>query len=144
MPTPTAVELQLSPSCYSCLSWSEDGELAMAAGEYVQILVSAPNPTNQTHSTHAHTDTPNRNPRRQRKLQPTRQDQHLARHAHPRQSLRQQRVADHLPAEKRALLHRTRAVPEHSRRTIVVAAGAGSVPAVCASCADVEFAALAV
>ncbi|PKY01022.1 hypothetical protein P168DRAFT_334957 [Aspergillus campestris IBT 28561] len=38
MPNPAAVELQLSPSCYNCLSWSADGELAMAAGEYVQIL----------------------------------------------------------------------------------------------------------
>ncbi|KAL1966168.1 hypothetical protein VTN77DRAFT_4720 [Rasamsonia byssochlamydoides] len=32
------VELQLFPSCYSCLAWSADGELAVAAGEYVHIL----------------------------------------------------------------------------------------------------------
>jgi hypothetical protein len=34
------VEFQLSPSCYDCLAWSADGELAIAAGEYVHILVS--------------------------------------------------------------------------------------------------------
>ncbi|KAE8354040.1 transcription factor IIIC subunit delta N-term-domain-containing protein [Aspergillus coremiiformis] len=32
------VELQLFPSCYNCMSWSADGEIAVAAGEYVQIL----------------------------------------------------------------------------------------------------------
>lgn len=31
--------LQLFPSCYNCLSWSADGELAVAAGEYLYILV---------------------------------------------------------------------------------------------------------
>lgn len=33
------VNLQLFPSCDDCLSWSADGELAVAAGEYVHILV---------------------------------------------------------------------------------------------------------
>lgn len=33
------VNLQLFPSCDNCLSWSADGELAVAAGEYVHILV---------------------------------------------------------------------------------------------------------
>lgn len=33
------LELQLSPSCYSCLTWSADGELAIAAGEHVHVLV---------------------------------------------------------------------------------------------------------
>ncbi|KAF7588498.1 hypothetical protein BBP40_005634 [Aspergillus hancockii] len=32
------IELQLFPSCYNCVSWSADGEIAVAAGEYVQIL----------------------------------------------------------------------------------------------------------
>jgi len=36
------VELQLFPSCYNCLSWSSDGELAVAAGENIHILVSIP------------------------------------------------------------------------------------------------------
>lgn len=40
------VELQLFPSCYNCISWSSDGELAVAAGEYIHILVSIP-PTKQ-------------------------------------------------------------------------------------------------
>ncbi|KAH8435157.1 uncharacterized protein LDX57_012786 [Aspergillus melleus] len=35
---PDPVELQLFPSCLNCLSWSEDGELAVAAGDHVQIL----------------------------------------------------------------------------------------------------------
>lgn len=39
------LELQLFPSCFNCISWSADGEIAVAAGEYVQILVSASNPT---------------------------------------------------------------------------------------------------
>ncbi|KAE8357504.1 transcription factor IIIC subunit delta N-term-domain-containing protein [Aspergillus caelatus] len=33
------LELQLFPSCFNCISWSADGEIAVAAGEYVQILV---------------------------------------------------------------------------------------------------------
>jgi hypothetical protein len=33
------VELNVYPSCYNCLAWSADGEIALAAGEYVQILV---------------------------------------------------------------------------------------------------------
>ncbi|CAI7617824.1 unnamed protein product [Penicillium pancosmium] len=32
------IELQLLPSCFGALSWSPDGELAVAAGEHVQIL----------------------------------------------------------------------------------------------------------
>ncbi|KAE8382294.1 transcription factor IIIC subunit delta N-term-domain-containing protein [Aspergillus bertholletiae] len=32
------LELQLFPSCFNCVSWSADGEIAVAAGEYVQIL----------------------------------------------------------------------------------------------------------
>ncbi|KAI9373447.1 transcription factor IIIC subunit delta N-term-domain-containing protein [Aspergillus egyptiacus] len=32
------VELQVFPSGYDCISWSEDGEIAVATGEYVQIL----------------------------------------------------------------------------------------------------------
>ncbi|KAF7114586.1 hypothetical protein CNMCM5793_009231 [Aspergillus hiratsukae] len=32
------VELNVYPSCYNCLAWSADGEVALAAGEYVQIL----------------------------------------------------------------------------------------------------------
>lgn len=31
--------LSIIPSCYNCLSWSDDGELAVAAGEYVHIFV---------------------------------------------------------------------------------------------------------
>lgn len=33
------VALSLSPSCHDAISWSPDGELAIAAGEYFQILV---------------------------------------------------------------------------------------------------------
>ncbi|KAE8152830.1 transcription factor IIIC subunit delta N-term-domain-containing protein [Aspergillus avenaceus] len=36
-------ELQLFPSCYNCISWSSDGEVAIAAGEYVQILTPKQN-----------------------------------------------------------------------------------------------------
>ncbi|KAE8133706.1 transcription factor IIIC subunit delta N-term-domain-containing protein [Aspergillus pseudotamarii] len=32
------LELQLFPSCFNCISWSADGEIAVAAGEYVQVL----------------------------------------------------------------------------------------------------------
>lgn len=39
------IELQLLPSCFGALSWSPDGDLAVAAGEHVQILVSAKHPT---------------------------------------------------------------------------------------------------
>ncbi|KAG0160825.1 hypothetical protein PDIDSM_8356 [Penicillium digitatum] len=47
------VALSLSPSCHDAISWSSDGELAIAAGEYFQILTpknsrdgdSAPNST---------------------------------------------------------------------------------------------------
>lgn len=34
------VEFKLSPSCFECLSWSGDGEVAIAGGDHVQILVS--------------------------------------------------------------------------------------------------------
>lgn len=33
------VQLPGFPSATNCLAWSEDGELAVAAGEYVHILV---------------------------------------------------------------------------------------------------------
>lgn len=33
------IELQVFPSSYDCISWSEDGDIAVAAGEYVHILV---------------------------------------------------------------------------------------------------------
>jgi hypothetical protein len=33
------LELQVFPSSYNCISWSEDGEIAVATGEYVQVLV---------------------------------------------------------------------------------------------------------
>ena len=33
------VELTTSPSCFNCVSWSSDGDLAVAGGEYVHILV---------------------------------------------------------------------------------------------------------
>ncbi|KAL4908594.1 hypothetical protein BDW74DRAFT_188516 [Aspergillus multicolor] len=32
------LELQVFPSSYNCISWSEDGEIAVAAGEFVHIL----------------------------------------------------------------------------------------------------------
>ncbi|GLI80433.1 hypothetical protein PoHVEF18_008788 [Penicillium ochrochloron] len=32
------VDLPFSPSCFDALSWSADGDLAIAAGEYVQVL----------------------------------------------------------------------------------------------------------
>lgn len=34
------VQLSFHPSTINCLAWSDDGELAIAAGEYVHILVS--------------------------------------------------------------------------------------------------------
>ncbi|KAL4798448.1 transcription factor IIIC subunit delta N-term-domain-containing protein [Aspergillus venezuelensis] len=40
------IELQVFPSSYHCISWSEDGELALASGEYVYIL--APKPPSKT------------------------------------------------------------------------------------------------
>ena len=36
------VELPFFPSATDCLAWSEDGELAVVAGEHVHILVSLP------------------------------------------------------------------------------------------------------
>ncbi|KAG5295467.1 zinc-finger of transcription factor IIIC complex domain-containing protein [Histoplasma capsulatum G186AR] len=33
------VELKLFPSCFDCISWSPDGELAVALGEYVHVLI---------------------------------------------------------------------------------------------------------
>lgn len=39
MELPEPVELQLTPSCNDCLAWSEDGDLAVAAGEYVHTLL---------------------------------------------------------------------------------------------------------
>ena len=33
------VELSLLPSALNCLAWSQDGDLAIAAGENVYILV---------------------------------------------------------------------------------------------------------
>lgn len=44
------LELPLFPSCYDCLSWSEDGELAIAAGDYIQILVSVRIPAIKAHA----------------------------------------------------------------------------------------------
>lgn len=35
------VELSLFPSCFGGIDWSPDGELAVAAGEQVHILVGA-------------------------------------------------------------------------------------------------------
>ncbi|KAL4735627.1 transcription factor IIIC subunit delta N-term-domain-containing protein [Aspergillus similis] len=45
------IELQVFPSSYDCISWSEDGDIAVAAGEYVHILtprVSSGNEANGT------------------------------------------------------------------------------------------------
>ncbi|CEL09641.1 hypothetical protein ASPCAL12774 [Aspergillus calidoustus] len=36
------LELQVFPSSYNCISWSEDGEIAVATGEYVQVLTPKP------------------------------------------------------------------------------------------------------
>ncbi|KAL2869677.1 uncharacterized protein BJX67DRAFT_378735 [Aspergillus lucknowensis] len=36
------LELQVFPSCYSCISWSDDGEIAVASGEYVHVLTPKP------------------------------------------------------------------------------------------------------
>ncbi|KAJ5477582.1 Transcription factor IIIC zinc-finger [Penicillium desertorum] len=38
------VALSLSPSCHDAISWSPDGELAIAAGEYFQILAGMRSP----------------------------------------------------------------------------------------------------
>ncbi|KAJ9299846.1 hypothetical protein DTO271G3_2730 [Paecilomyces variotii] len=48
------IELQLFPSCHECLSWSQDGELAVAAGEYIHIL----SPNAQRHGSGAGTAGP--------------------------------------------------------------------------------------
>lgn len=37
--TMDALALPIFPSCPNCLAWSDDGELAIAAGEFVQVLV---------------------------------------------------------------------------------------------------------
>ncbi|KKA20249.1 Uncharacterized protein T310_5712 [Rasamsonia emersonii CBS 393.64] len=50
------VELQLFPSCYSCLAWSADGELAVAAGENVHFLT--PNITSRSAGTAQSTGKP--------------------------------------------------------------------------------------
>ena len=34
------VELNFQPSISNCLAWSDDGELAVAAGEFVHVLVN--------------------------------------------------------------------------------------------------------
>lgn len=36
---PQPIELALFPSCFGAIDWSPDGELAVAAGDQVQILV---------------------------------------------------------------------------------------------------------
>lgn len=36
---PPAIELPFHPTVSDCLAWSPDGELAIAAGEFVHILV---------------------------------------------------------------------------------------------------------
>lgn len=36
-----SVELNLTPSCLDCMSWSADGDLAVASGELVHVLVSS-------------------------------------------------------------------------------------------------------
>ncbi|OAX82506.1 hypothetical protein ACJ72_03143 [Emergomyces africanus] len=33
------VELKLFPSCFDCIAWSPDGDLAVALGEYVHVLI---------------------------------------------------------------------------------------------------------
>ncbi|PGH15226.1 hypothetical protein AJ79_02591 [Helicocarpus griseus UAMH5409] len=38
------VELNLFPSCYDCLSWSSDGDLAVALGEHVHVLIPQTKP----------------------------------------------------------------------------------------------------
>ncbi|KAL4982319.1 transcription factor IIIC subunit delta N-term-domain-containing protein [Aspergillus falconensis] len=53
------LELQVFPSSYDCISWSEDGEIAVAAGEYVHILtpiISSENKANGTTSNASSTE----------------------------------------------------------------------------------------
>ncbi|KAL4880612.1 transcription factor IIIC subunit delta N-term-domain-containing protein [Aspergillus karnatakaensis] len=45
------LELQVFPSCYNCLSWSSDGELAVASGENVLILTPKPPSKRQENET---------------------------------------------------------------------------------------------
>ncbi|KAL4940439.1 hypothetical protein BDV06DRAFT_19821 [Aspergillus oleicola] len=45
------IELQVFPSSYNCLSWSEDGELALASGEWVHILTPKIPPKSDTNGT---------------------------------------------------------------------------------------------
>ncbi|KAL2837777.1 transcription factor IIIC subunit delta N-term-domain-containing protein [Aspergillus pseudoustus] len=42
------LELQVFPSSYNCISWSEDGEIALATGEYVQVLTPKAPPGRET------------------------------------------------------------------------------------------------
>ena len=60
MEIPEGLELQLTPSCTDCLAWSEDGDLAIAAGECVHILTpkvtsEAPTKKGSGHSQWHHT-----------------------------------------------------------------------------------------
>ncbi|KAL4816766.1 transcription factor IIIC subunit delta N-term-domain-containing protein [Aspergillus spinulosporus] len=45
------IELQVFPSSYDCISWSEDGDIAVAAGEYVHILTPKVSPENEANGT---------------------------------------------------------------------------------------------
>ncbi|CBF82064.1 predicted protein [Aspergillus nidulans FGSC A4] len=45
------IELQVFPSSYDCISWSEDGDIAVAAGEYVHILTPKLSSENEANGT---------------------------------------------------------------------------------------------
>ncbi|KAL4926409.1 uncharacterized protein BDV17DRAFT_299784 [Aspergillus undulatus] len=48
------IELQVFPSSYNCIAWSEDGELAIATGEYVQVLTPKVPSNKETNGTTSH------------------------------------------------------------------------------------------
>ncbi|OJJ54242.1 hypothetical protein ASPSYDRAFT_161355 [Aspergillus sydowii CBS 593.65] len=48
------LELQVFPSSYNCVSWSEDGEIAVAANEYVHILTPKVSSKNKANGTPPH------------------------------------------------------------------------------------------
>lgn len=131
------VELQLFPSCPSCLAWSSDGELAVAAGEYVQILVPLHvHPQKKSHSK-AYPDT--QNPHLKRREHIHAHPQRMDHRAGARQHLHQRRMADDDASATGVLLAWSRAVAQYGCRPGVVAAGAGEVSTVGAGRVDFEY-----
>lgn len=56
-----ALDLNLYPSCYNCLSWSDDGELAVAAGDTVHLQVHSLKTNRQCPTNHVSSPNGNQN-----------------------------------------------------------------------------------